>query len=242
MYEAAGWGLVAGSALLLGALAGFYLKAPKPVIAAVMAFGSGVLISAISFELMAEAYRQGSFLAVSAGFLAGAAAFTLANAYINATGGRHRKRSHGGQAEGKAHAIFAGAVFDGVPESIAIGISLFGGGVVSIVTVAAIFLSNLAEGLSAAAGMRRAGHTPVYVFGLWGSATVVMGLGAAAGFLLLGGASPGLLAAALAAAAGAILAMLADTMMPEAYEEAGSFVGIVTVVGFLVAFYLSVGL
>ena len=239
---AGGWGLVAGAALLLGAAAGYFAPFPKRLIAAFMAFGSGALISAVSFELMAEAYRRGSFVAVSTGFLLGAGAFTLANLAINARGGLHRKRSQGQQAEGNAKAIFVGALLDGVPESAAIGISLFEGGAVSLVTVAAVFLSNLPEGLSAAAGMKKAGHGPGYVFGLWGSAALVMGIAAALGFALLGGGSPELIAAALAVAAGAILAMLADTMMPEAFEEAGNFVGIVTVLGFLAAFYLSVGI
>jgi ZIP family zinc transporter len=242
--QAAGWGLLSGSALVIGAGLTYLVHLPQRAIAAVMAFGAGVLISALSFELMDEAFRRGGFPATAAGFLGGAAVFTLANLGVNRLGARHRKRSgYSEQARqasaGGGLAIAIGALLDGVPESVVIGASLQEGGGVGLVVVAAIFLSNLPEGLSSAAGMRQAGRSPAYVFGVWGAIALASGAAAALGNVALAGASPALVAAVTAVAAGAILAMLADTMIPEAFETAHDFAGLVTVAGFLAAFALS---
>ena len=131
------------------------------------------------------------------------------------------------------------ALLDGIPESVVIGASLLGGGGVSVVTVAAVFISNVPEGLSSAAGMRRAGRSRRYVFGLWIAIAVVSGLASMAGYGLLAGAAPLWLAAITAFAGGAILSMVADTMIPEAFDDAHLLVGLVTVAGFLSAFALS---
>lgn len=120
-----------------------------------------------------------------------------------------------------------------------IGTSLLSGGAVSAVTVAAVFISNVPEGLSSAAGMRRAGRSRAYVLGLWGGIAVISGLAAVAGYTLLGGVSPAVLAAITALAAGAILTMVADTMIPEAFENAHLAIGLITLLGFLTAFALS---
>lgn len=120
-----------------------------------------------------------------------------------------------------------------------IGTSLLGGGAVGLVTVAAVFISNVPEGLSSAVGMRKAGRSPRYVFGLWTGIAVISGLAALAGYVLLGGASAAVLAGITALAAGAILTMVADTMIPEAFDDAHLLVGLVTVAGFLIAFGLS---
>ncbi|MFC5462981.1 ZIP family metal transporter [Massilia niabensis] len=238
------WGLVAGGALLLGAAVGYWVKVPARVVASIMAFGSGVLISALSFELMDEAYRTGGFDATALGFLGGAAVYSLANWLLAHHGAKHRKRSCGlqpseAQHGGSGSAIAVGALLDGIPEAIVIGLSMLGGGKVSVVAVSAIFLSNLPEGLSSAAGMKKAGRGARYVFGIWGAIALASGAAALAGYTLFEGASPNMVAATTAVAAGAILAMLADTMIPEAFEEAHDFAGLVTVVGFLAAFALS---
>ncbi|HEV8186823.1 MAG TPA: hypothetical protein VGP83_03680 [Pyrinomonadaceae bacterium] len=128
---------------------------------------------------------------------------------------------------------------DGIPESIVIGVSMIKGGAVSSVAVTAIFLSNLPEGLSSSAGMKKAHRPASYVFGVWTGIAVISGIAALAGYALFSHFSAETIAATMAVAAGAILAMLADTMIPEAFEEAHNFAGLLTVVGFLIAFILT---
>lgn len=240
------WGLLGGSALLLGAFVGVSVRLPQKLISAVMAIGAGVLISAVAFELMDEAFRQGGFAATAAGFLGGAIAYTIANIIVTRRGARHRKRSGHNPGEsqppadsGSGLAIAIGALLDGVPESVVIGVSLLKGGAVSLVTVAAVFMSNVPEGLSSAAGMKQAGHSRAYIYGVWGGIALISGVAAAIGNGALAGSSQELIAAITALAAGAILAMLVDTMIPEATESAHEYAGLITVAGFLAAFALS---
>ena len=240
------WGLLSGSALIIGAAFGYFLRIDQRLVAAVMAFGSGVLISALSFDLMDEAYRQGGFDSTAFGFLLGAAVFTAANIAVSRRGGAHRKRSGSDEDERQQHAseggglgIAVGALLDGIPESVVIGVSLLEGRGVSLTAVVAVFLSNLPEGLSSASGMKAAGRSRRYVFGVWGSIAASSGVAALIGNIALADASPELIAATMAVAAGAILAMLADTMVPEAFETAHEYAGLITVAGFLAAFVLS---
>ncbi|WP_410810387.1 ZIP family metal transporter [Micromonospora sp. 067-2] len=241
--QAGGWGLLAGSALLVGAAAGWFARVPQRVIASIMAFGAGVLLSAVSFELIAEAHDQGGLLPTAIGAAGGAVLYTVANVALARHGARNRKRSGAqpteGQQPGSGSALAVGALLDGIPESVVIGASLLAGGAVSTVTVAAVFLSNVPEGLSSAAGMRQAGRSRRYVFLLWTAIALVSGLAALLGNTLLGGAPPEVLAGITALAAGAILAMITDTMVPEAFEDAHLLVGLITVAGFLTAFAIS---
>ena len=239
MIAAAAWGAVGGISLLLGALVGLAARPTQRVIGLVMAFGAGVLISALAFELTDEAYRRGGADAVALGLAAGALSFFAADWAVDRRGGQHRKRSGGEQAGGSATAIVIGALLDGIPESVAIGVSLVGGGAVSAAVVAAVFLSNVPESLSATTGLRKAGHSPTWIVALWSSVVAISTVAAGAGYALLGGASPEVIAVIQTFAAGAILTMLADTMMPEAFEHGGSVVGLVTVLGFSAAFLLS---
>jgi ZIP family zinc transporter len=238
------WGLLAGSALLIGAVLGYFVHVPRRMIAAIMAFGSGVLTSALSFELMDEAYERGGFVSTGIGFLAGGAVYTLANWLLCRYGAKHRKRSGGQQPaehehQGSGMAIAIGALLDGIPESIVIGLSLLQGGAVGWVAVTAVFLSNLPEGLSSAAGMKEAGRSRTYIFGVWGGIAAMSGLAAIVGYTVFEGFPPGVIAGTSAVAAGAIMAMLVDTMIPEAFAEAHDLAGLVTVLGFLVSFILS---
>lgn len=238
MLEAAFWGFVGGAALLVGAVVGLYAGASRRLMAVVMALGAGVLLSSVAFELMEEAYRIGGLDAAAPGLLLGAAVFYFADREVNRRGGERRKNA-GDRQGGSAAAIAIGALLDGIPESAAIGISLIEGGGVGVALVAAVFLSNVPEGLSSAAGMKRAGRSPAYVLGLWGAVTLASTLAALLGYLFLAGASGNVVAGIQSFAAGAILTMLASTMMPEAYEDGGPVVGVVTTVGFLLAFVLS---
>jgi ZIP family zinc transporter len=186
------WGLLAGSALLVGAGVGYYLGVPRRWVAAIMAFGSGVLISALSFELMDAAYRRGGLGSSGVGFVAGAAVYTAANWVLDQYGAKHRKRSGRQQPSeeqqpGSGLAIAVGALLDGIPESVVIGLSLLGGGAVGWVAVIAIFLSNIPEGLSSSVGMRKAGRSPLYVFGIWTAIAVLSGLASLLGYAVFAG-------------------------------------------------------
>ena len=245
MWAQAGlWGLVAGLPLLAGAGIAYFIQVPQRLIGAVMAFGSGLLISALSFELMDEAFKKGGFNATALGFLGGAAVYTLANWLLAKYGAKHRKRSLDKQPteetdKGSGGAIAIGALLDGIPESIVIGLSLLKGGVIGIVAVIAIALSNFPEGLSSAAGMKKAGRSAAYIFGVWGAIAVCSGIASLVGYTVFDGYSPNTIGATTAVAAGAILSMLVDTMIPEAFEETHDFAGLITVAGFLAAFALS---
>ncbi|MBL1110417.1 ZIP family zinc transporter [Streptomyces sp. 5-8] len=241
---AGGWGLFAGAALLVGAAIGMFVRVPPRWIALVMAFGSGVLLSAVSFELIAEAYERSGIVPVLFGAVGGAAVYSGANALLARRGAQHRKRSgqqqpSESQEPGSGNAIALGALLDGVPESVVIGTSLLGGGHLGTATVAAVFISNLPEGLASAAGMRSAGRSRRYVFTLWGAIALISGMAALAGYTVLGGASEAVMAVITAVAGGAILAMIADTMIPEAYSKVHLLTGLVTVAGFLSAFALA---
>ncbi|MGV8846966.1 ZIP family metal transporter [Tessaracoccus sp.] len=234
-------GLGAGAALLLGSAIAWAFNIPTKVVAGIMAFGAGVLISALAFDLVDEAVTNGGLTATVAGFLTGALIYVALNILLARHGARHRKRSGDKQPDAKADsggAIAIGALLDGIPESMVLGLGFLTGGGVSISMLAAVFISNVPEGLSSSAGWKKAGRSPLYVFSVWGGIAVISGVAALAGFLLLDGASPGTLAFVNALAAGAILAMISDTMIPEAFQEDSLYAGLLTTLGFLAALSL----
>src|SRR3954447_22168359 len=209
MAEALLWGVVGAASLVVGAGLALALRLPARVIGLIMAFGSGVLISAVAFELTDEAFKTGGADAVAVGLAAGAIAYFAANVAVDRAGGRHRKRSGGQQSGGAATGIVIGTLMDGIPESAAIGLTLVGGGSIGIAVVIAVFLSNLPEAMSASTGLRKAGHSPRWILSLWVAVTVVSGLAAMLGYAALDGASDNIVAGIQAFAGGAILTMLA---------------------------------
>jgi ZIP family zinc transporter len=240
------WGLVSSSALLLGAAVGWFIPLGRRVVAAIMAFGAGVLISALSFELMDEAWDKSGFMPVAAGFLGGALIYTAANKLLAALGAKHRKRASLEQREldkqknpDNGSMLAVGALLDGIPESIVIGVSLLRGGAVGIVAVIAVFISNIPEGLSSSAGMKAEGRSITFVFAVWAAIAAIAGLASWFGYVAFDGVDPGVVSAVQATAAGAILTMVVDTMVPEAFEGTHDYAGIIAVSGFLAAFALS---
>jgi zinc transporter, ZIP family len=238
--EAFAWGALASTSLIAGGVIALRVRVSNLVLGLVMAFGAGVLISAVAYELVGEAFdtSDGSG-GVALGLFAGCAAFSVGDLLIDRLGGAQRKHSGGEQAAGSPLAIVLGIVLDGIPESIVIGLGLLAGEGVSVAVLAAVFLSNLPEAIAASTGLSKAGWRQSHILWLWVLVTVVAGLSSLFGYALLQDASPNMVAFVLAFAGGAVLTMLADTMMPEAFEHGGKLVGVFTTVGFAIAFALS---
>src|SRR5665809_3828 len=236
MAEAALWGAVGASSLLVGAVIGLAVPIPQRVIGLVLGFGAGTLISALTFELTEEAFRLGGADAVAIGLAAGALAYFVGDWLIERRGAENRMSSMGEQAGGSASALLLGAVLDGIPESAVIGITLLEGSTVGVAVLAAVVLSNLPESLSASTGMKKTGRSAGHVLGVWSVVVVVSAVAAALGYGLLDGASPNTIGLLQAFAGGAVLTMLVDTMIPEAYQRGGNPVGLVTVLGFALAY------
>jgi ZIP family zinc transporter len=232
MLEAGLWGLFAASSLLIGAVAGLLLHLPRHLIAAITGFGAGVLISAVAFELTEEAFSVGGADSVALGLAAGALVFFVGDRYIESM--------EDADGDGASKAIAFGAALDAVPESAAIGLSVLAAGTVSPALVGAVFLSNVPEALSSTATSMSA-HGRGRAVLTWAAIVALGGVSAALGYVLLDGASENLIAFTQAFAGGAVLCMLTDTMIPEAYREYDHMpqVGLTTVLGFAVAFLLS---
>jgi zinc transporter, ZIP family len=232
------WGFIAGSSLIVGGLLALNLTISRRMLGYIMAFGSGVLISAIAYELVEDAIERAAGRPVVLGLFAGAITFFVGDLLIDRLGGSGRKASSGEQAKGNTLPIVLGTVLDGVPESIVLGVSLLEGGV-SVAMLSAIFISNLPEAIAGTTGLEAAGWQRKRILALWVTVAAVSGLACAVGYRLLDTADPGTIAFIQAFAAGALLTMLADTMMPEAFEHGGRAVGLWTTLGFCVAFALT---
>lgn len=240
MAEAAFWGLVAGSSLLIGAAVTYTLRPSPRTVGLLMGFGSGVLISAVAYELVGEAvHLAGGSGAVAAGLAAGSLSFYFGDRAIAGADGGERKRSAATHDSAKHKALVLGIVLDGVPESIVIGLSLIEGGGISVALIAAVFLSNLPEGIAATSGLERGGMPRRTLNRMWGAITLLTGLSAAIGYAIFADGPDGAIAFTQAFAGGALLTMLANTMMPEAFAEGGRESGLMTALGFAVAFALT---
>jgi ZIP family zinc transporter len=238
MAEAFWWGALGSSALLVGALIAYLFEPSRGFIAVVMALGTGVLIGSVSFELIEEALKTATVARTAFLVLLGAGVFTLGDWILERRGGGERKDPNGAQADGSAVAIVLGSVLDGIPESFVLGLTVLLGEV-SIPLLAGIVLSNLPEGISSSSGLRVAGWPRGRVIRMWAAVVVVSALSAAAGYALLDPTSGLMGALAQAFAAGALLAMLADTLLPEAYAVEGLWTGLLVVAGFAASIALA---
>ena len=239
MANAFAWGLLSGSSLLLGGILALRLPISERALGLVMGFGSGVLLSAVAYELVAEASSTADRpTSVAIGLFAGCGTFVAGDALVDRMGGESRKAIGAAAAPAAGLPIVLGIVLDGVPEQLVIGLGLVGGGGVSAAMVFAVFLSNLPEAVAATTGLAASGWSNRKILALW-TGSDRLGLATLAGFAFFDGASGNTVAFVLAFAGGAILTMLADTMMPEAFEHGGKLVGVLTTVGFAVAFAIS---
>ncbi|GAA1747946.1 ZIP family metal transporter [Agromyces humatus] len=231
-------GLLAGGALLAGAVVAWFVRVPDRVVAAVMAFGAGVLISALAYDLVLEAQDEGGFWPTVGGFAVGAVVYVMANRLLDRSDQRNPRGR--GESPGTGLGIALGALLDGIPESAVLGLSMVGGGGVSIPVFVAIVISNVPEGLSSTAELKAGGRSRTYVFMLWTGIALASALASLAGFLLLDGVGGELTAFITALAAGAILAMICDTMIPEAFRSAHAFTGLLATAGFLLSYAIHV--
>jgi ZIP family zinc transporter len=234
------WGMFAASSLFMGGLLTFWFRVSNRVLGLIMAFGSGVLISAVAFELAHESVElsEGSGMA-ALGLFTGAIVFFTGDWLIAHMGGHNRKSigaSHGSEL---GLPITLGIVLDGIPESIVIGLSLLGGRTVSLAMLMAVFISNLPEALAATTGLAAGGWSRFRIMLLWLGVALVCGVAALAGFALFEHATHATQAFIEMFAGGAILVMLANTMIPEALEHGGKLAGLSTVMGFALAVYFS---
>jgi ZIP family zinc transporter len=237
MAEAFGWGALGASALLVGALVSYLFAPGRRLIAVVMALGTGLLIGSVSFELIDEALETSTVGWVGLLMLVGAAVFTVGDWILDRRGASERKDPTGAQADGSPLAIVLGSVLDGIPESFVLGLTVLQGGV-SLPLLAGVSLSNLPEGMSSSSGLKAAGWPRRRVILMWLAVVIVSAISAAAGYVLLDPESGRTGALAQAFAAGALLAMLADTLLPEAYEVEGVFTGPLVVAGFAISIAL----
>jgi len=235
------WGFAAASSLIIGGIAGIALEIPRRMVALVMGFGAGALISALAFDLTQESFQRGGALPTAIGLAAGAGAYFIGATLLNRRARRRAREpvDRGSIAPTSGPAIVLGTLLDGLPESIVLGATLLGGTGVSVSLLAAIFLSNVPEGVAGGRDLSDEGHPRGFVIGLWVGVAIASGLAAGLGTALLTGMDPWAVALVQAFAGGAILTMLADTMMPEAFENGGDAVGLATVLGFAAAFFLS---
>lgn len=244
MWNAVLWGGIAGSATLLGALTVMLFSIRTSIIGYIMALGTGALIGATAYELLGDAVELSGFGEAAFGFLGGALVFTIFDYLVSNKGG-HKRKSSGGAAESKSSsdsnsglAILIGTIMDAIPESAMIGLSLVSGGSVSFALVVAIFISNFPEGLSSTVGLKKSGFSKNKIMVMWVAVLCISALSALGGAALLEGASNSVKAVMSSFAGGGIIAMVASTMMPEAYEEGGPSVGFITAVGVFITLFL----
>jgi ZIP family zinc transporter len=241
LIEAIVWGGLAASSLLVGSAIAFFRPVGRRALGLIMAFGSGVLISAVAYDLVADAFASAGGNAIWLGLFVGAVTFFVGDLLIDRAGGEDRKSADPvpGRTPSSAKPIFLGTVLDGVPESVVLGLILLSGEGLSVAFFVAVFLSNLPESISSTTGFLKDGMSPRRIVAMWGLVVLVSALAAGLGFAFFDSASPSTIAFVQAFAAGAILTMLADSMVPEAFRYARNVAGLATTLGFAVAFAIA---
>jgi ZIP family zinc transporter len=255
------FGVVASSALVLGAAIGVRFQLPKRVLAILLSFAAGALITALTFELFEDAFERGGIWRAALGLFAGAVVFTALSALLDRWAQPGPRSVPADEHKGSAKldtdaaaqdrpptvastrgaaglALLAAVTLDGVPENVALGVAL-GEGTGGLALLAAIFVSNLPESLVGAASMRSQGTSAGKILGLWGGCAALLVFAVVVGAGPLSGSDPETISLPLAFAAGAVIASLADTLMPEAYEHGGPAVALSTAAGFVLSFVLS---
>jgi ZIP family zinc transporter len=224
---------------VIGSVIALLFRIPLRVIGLIMGFGAGVLISAVAFDLVEDAAEKSIGQGwTAAGLFAGCLVFFIGDRLIDRLGGGDRKDPTGAGDEGGGNplSIVLGTVLDGIPESLVIGLTIYEGGAVGAAYLAAVFISNLPESISSTSGLLSSGWAKSRILWMWIGIMLVSAVASLAGYGLFQDSSPEVVAFVLTFAAGAILTMLANTMMPEAFEHGGKWVGIMVTLGFAIAF------
>lgn len=248
----AGWGLVVGASLLIGALAGAYLRLPQKLAAVLTAFGGGILLAAVALELVPEADREAGETLTALGLAAGTLLYVGADAWLNRDQGRKSMRraghaaaagramdmkgSHAEAARGES--IAAGLFVDGVPESIALGLTI-AEGEIGVALLAGVVLGNVVESYGAAQPIAAGGHSRRFAIGLLGAIGLTLAVATVLGGTVLSAASPELIGAAQAIAAGAVLAVVSIAIVPHAFSQVSSVAACAIVAGFMLGYLLS---
>ncbi len=236
MWTAFIWGIISTSSLVLGGLIGSTLKIGNKSLGIVMAFGQGVLISAIAYELVYESVILAKFSGIPVvSFLGGALTFFFADHIVGNMGGSNRKKISAPSASILIIPMIIGTIMDGIPESTVLGLGILETGTVSLAMLVAIFISNLPEAIAGSVGMKSSGWSVQKIISLWLVIALICAFFTVLGYSLFGNASDGMIAFVNAFAGGAMLMMLANTMIPEAYINAGKLAGVFTVIGFIVS-------
>jgi ZIP family zinc transporter len=225
--------------LIGGALLGSFLKVKEKTIGAITSFGAGALIAALAFGLMEESFRLGGLDNAVFGFVLGGLLFLAGDLLIIKIGGRTHKRTYDVEAASSGWGIVLGAVLDGIPESLALGIGMVLNPRIGFLVLVAIFLSNLPEAISSAYDLKKSGQSFRQLIAVWALVALISFVFVILGYTIFSAISPNITATFQSLAAGAILAMVASTMMPEAYKESGTGSAILAVLGFLVIFVIS---
>lgn len=240
MGEAFLWGTVGGASLVVGGIAALRFSLTRRQLGLIMAFGAGVLISAVAYELVHEAFETSAGDGeIAIGLLAGSVVFFGAELLIDWLLGGAESDVPGARAKQAGRALVLGIVLDGIPESLVLGLTVLQAGTVSAAFLVAVFLSNLPEAIAATTALSRAGRNPARIVRFWMLVALGFGLTSLLGYVVLDTASPRTVAIVLAFAGGAVLTMLANTMMPEALHYGGKLAGVLTTIGFALAFAIS---